>query len=510
MNTASHNIVRLFVNAAGKFPQHIAIIDQHASISYRELLRDVEKTAAYFSQKGIGSGDRVLVFVPMGIDLYRIVLALFYIGATAVFLDEWVSKKRLELCCQLADCKGFIGIPKARILGVFSKELRKIPVKLRLKKKATIAIPMANVSQEDSALITFTTGSTGIPKAADRSHSFLLEQFNALLDEIDPKADDIDMTTLPIVLFVNLGVGCTSVIADFKMTKPNSIKPSAIADQLKKHRVNRMTASPFFIRKLAEYSLENNIRFAEITKIFTGGAPVFPNEAAIYSKAFPTTQIMIAYGSTEAEPISLISTNNLLQQREKLEEGLPVGKLYKNTVLRIIGVTKEDIHHCTPTTFDQLELPEGEIGEIVVTGPHVLKRYYKNEAAFQSNKIVVNSTIWHRTGDSGFLKNGELFLTGRCQQLIKREEQYIAPFIIENKLVALEEVSIGTIVEQNNQLFLVVEPSSKQNILQPYLPDLEYDKFIILPQIPRDLRHNSKIDYEELKFILTKNLNARK
>ena len=87
------NISELFISAAKSYPNKIAIIDPKGSITYSDLEKEVQKTAAYFQKKGIKRIDRVLVFVPMGIDLYRIVLALFYIGATAVFLDEWVNKK---------------------------------------------------------------------------------------------------------------------------------------------------------------------------------------------------------------------------------------------------------------------------------------------------------------------------------------------------------------------------------------------------------------------------------
>ena len=102
------------------------------------------------------------------------------------------------------------------------------------------------------------------------------------MDEVDPKVEDIDMPVLPIVLFVNLGVGCTSVIADFKMTKPELINVSLIAEQIRKNKVNRITASPFFIRKLSEYAIQEGTEFSQVEKIFTGGAPVFPNEALLY------------------------------------------------------------------------------------------------------------------------------------------------------------------------------------------------------------------------------------
>src|SRR5688500_10751638 len=97
------NIAQLFDDASAKFPEKTAIIYNDQKISFNELHVACNDTAAYFISKGISKGDRVLIFVPMSIDLYRIILALFKIGATAVFLDEWVNKKRMEECCKIAD-----------------------------------------------------------------------------------------------------------------------------------------------------------------------------------------------------------------------------------------------------------------------------------------------------------------------------------------------------------------------------------------------------------------------
>ncbi|NJO65764.1 MAG: AMP-binding protein [Richelia sp. RM2_1_2] len=151
----------------------------------------------------------------MGIDLYRVVLAIFSIGAVAVFVDEWVSVKRLSLCCKIAKCKALIAPFPYRIAGLFISEIRNIPLFLSAKKqlRTNKKIDLATTSASDSALITFTTGSTGIPKAVDRSHGFLKSQFDALHPLLK---GDINMPMLPIVLLLNLGLGVTSVIAAFK------------------------------------------------------------------------------------------------------------------------------------------------------------------------------------------------------------------------------------------------------------------------------------------------------
>lgn len=496
------NIVSLFLEAAKKYPDHKAIIEGSSEVSYSEMEEMVRSTAAYFVRKGIRSGDRVLVFIPMSIDLYRVVLALFRVGATAVFLDEWVSFKRLEICCQLADCRGFIGVRKARWLGMLSREIRRIPIKLNLRGASDSNEAMADMNKEDSALITFTTGSTGIPKAADRTHGFLYEQFLALVDEMQPKPDDVAMPVLPIVLLVNLGIGTTSVIAPFKASKPEKMKPWQIIHQMLQHGVTQLTASPYFITRLSNQVLLDKLSLPDLKKVFTGGAPVFPSDAKMMAEAFPKAQVNIVYGSTEAEPISSISAPELVNRAVELSTGLPVGSPFHKTDLKIIRWTDKPIKPSSEIELSQITLNDGEIGEIIVSGPHVLDRYYKNPEAFAANKITADEQVWHRTGDSGFVRNGELYLTGRCAQLIPHKSGYLAPFIVEGLLHDIPKVSIGTLIQQNGDLLLVLESTIAQGELTNRLPDVPFDRLVILRQIPRDPRHFSKIDYGKLREML--------
>jgi len=504
MNKSKINIAQLFFDAARTYPNNIAIVEDSQSINYDQLAEDVKRTAAYFSAKGIKEGDRVLVFVPMSIDLYRIVLALFQLGAAAVFLDEWVSKERLLLCCNIAECKGFVGTPKARFLSYFAKELRRIPIKLNWRTRANAGLEVNLVDKDASALITFTTGSTGIPKAADRSHQFLTSQFDILKDKINANSMDVDMPILPIVLFVNLGVGATSIIAKYNSRKPASLQPNLLVEQIRKHKVNRLTASPFVVNELAKYLINNKVELNNLETIYTGGAPVFPTEAENYVKAFVNSNAKIIYGSTEAEPISSIDAKELLSRRTQLNTGLPVGKIHPATHTKVIKIVNTNLERLSKEELSEMECKENEIGEVIVAGDHVLKRYFNNPEAFALNKIIVDDVIWHRTGDSGKKIENELYLSGRCKQLIKREDDYISPFIVENLLQEIDGVSMGTIVEKDGNLLLALESDRDQNELLLKVDQLQFDKLIVLDSIPRDPRHFSKIDYPRLMEVLEK------
>lgn len=507
----SFNIVDLFYASAKKNPGKTAIIYKGQKISFGEFQQQVTATSAYFLKKGIGKGDRVMIFVPMSFDLYRIVLALFRIGATAVFLDEWVNKKRMEECCKVAQCKAFIGIFKARILSFFSSELRKIPIHLGVSYSASGSIEkFPATTKDDTALITFTTGSTGIPKAAKRTHGFLHAQFGALTAKIEPKEDDIDMPVLPIVLLINLGTGTTSVIADFKASKPNSLRPEKIIEQLKTNAVNRIIASPFFVKEISKYLIRNKISLPQLKKIFTGGAPVFPSEANIYDQAFPGALVQVVYGSTEAEPISAINVKELIENDSVLlEQGLNVGKPDKTATVKMIQLIDAPLVVNSEEELNALEVHGNTIGEIIVSGDHVLREYFNNPEGLKRNKIFIGDKCWHRTGDSGCLgKDGNLFLTGRCATLITRNGKIIAPFIYENFFQSIPGVEMGTVMLFGKKLFAIIElndPAQEKSITEKTLRcGINFDEIVFVGKIPRDPRHNSKIDYG----LLQQELNA--
>lgn len=492
-----NNIVEILFENAEKHPNKLAIIHKNKKITYGKLVQDVKDYAQYFLSKGIKKGDNILIFVPMTIELYKILSAVFYIGATAVFVDAWADKNRLNQALTIVPCKAFIACPKAFILKLISKKVREVGINIisgTINKTKNIH-PIETVTPDSTALITFTTGSTGLPKAAKRTHRFLLEQHYVLKKHLAPFIDDVDLTSLPVFILHNLACGTTSVIPDFNPQKPSDINPDKILKDIKNNNVTTSVGSPRFYEKLAEFG-----KIKGLKRIFTGGAPVFPKNARLLQENFNDCDIEIVYGSTEAEPIASISAKELLQCEDNVKDGLYIGKPIEDINVKIIESSDEPIED-----FESTWLSTGEIGEICVEGKHVLKEYYNSNEAQKFAKINYQGQIWHRTGDAGYLDNdGRLFLMGRVKNRFVHNNKEVYVFPIENALLEIEGIEIGTVLKIDEQIILVVETKIPQKKLEQELKNcgFNFDKLIIT-QIPRDPRHNSKIDYDKLKKILS-------
>ncbi|MGB0178295.1 MAG: AMP-binding protein, partial [Owenweeksia sp.] len=349
--TWNSNIVNRFLTAADKYPGRNAITETTGNITYGKLKERVSEYAGYLKASGIQTGDRVLVFLPISIELYVTVLAIFQIGAVAVFLDPWSGWKRLKASAELADCKALVAGWKIRLLMRFMPVFRSIHLKLGPGRKESPLRDTCFCEPDDQALITFTTGSSGTPKAANRTHGFLQSQLNALEDEVPFWEDDVLLTNLPVFVLVGLARGTTVVLPDYNARKPTNMKPEKVQKQITEASVRTLITSPDFAGRLAEEGPYT------VQRLFTGGAPVFPPLAQKLGKAFKEAKIIVAYGSTEAEPISSLTAEELLEE-QLISGGLPAGKPYSKCEVKIIGWRDETLQP-DREAFQDLCLPEG-------------------------------------------------------------------------------------------------------------------------------------------------------
>jgi acyl-CoA synthetase (AMP-forming)/AMP-acid ligase II len=514
-------IADLLVEQASVRPAEIALIDKkhRRKITFAELDRAVTQAASWWERQGIVRGKAVLVFVPMSADLYIAMLGLFRLGAVALFLDPSAGAEHIEQCCHRWPPAGFLGIPKAHLLRLKSSGLRRIPLKISvggwvpgarrwLKGGDDASSGESRAMPGDAALVTFTSGSTGVPKAAVRTHAFLLAQLRALAPNIALQPGQIDFATLPVFVLANLAAGVTTVIPDLDLRRPGNVDAERASMEIEQEHVDRITASPaFFERLLAFNQRESRTKtLSEVRKIYTGGAPVFPRLLQELRGLAPNAEIEAVYGSTEAEPIAHVSLEAITEDDRlamKRGKGLLAGHPVPEIEVAILSDTwGRPIGELTGSALTAASLRSGEIGEIVVSGEHVLPGYL-GRIGEEETKFRVDGLVWHRTGDAGCMdERGRIWLQGRCAARIDDARGRLYPFGVECVAMTFRDVRRAALVAERGERWLIVAAEPSETLGPELLAATSWakvDRVLIWDELPTDRRHNAKIDYPELR-----------
>lgn len=525
------NLAARLALSARQFPERVAIIDRRdgkrRAVTYGELAERVASTSAGLTDRGVVPGDRVLLFVPMSLDLYVALLAVLHRGAEAVFVDAWAGRARVNAAIAAANPRAWIGTPRAQLLRLQSEAVRRIPISivaggpwpLRRVERSARATEAALVSADTTALVTFTTGSTGQPKAAARSHGLLWAQHLALSAHLRHTEQDVDMPSLPIFVLNNLAVGITSVLPDADPRRPSAIDPRAVLANMRDEGVSTLVASPAFCERLVQEVLTRGEQLP-LRRLFTGGAPVLPPLVRALARAMPHGAEVI-YGSTEAEPIAGLdvqsmlalnggrvtaSTNGMDGAAVTAALGLCVGTPVEHITLRIVRPHRGPIE-LTESDWPAWELNAGETGEVVVAGDHVLPGYLNDPESDRTHKINDGTRIWHRTGDAGYLDNtGRLWLMGRVKHCLVRDGSSWWPLPAELRAFEVEEIAHAAYVGVGSdaravlcvEAPTVINQAATEQALRRAVQPWPIDDVVFLTRIPRDPRHESKTDLEAL------------
>lgn len=493
---------------ATRWPDRAALIatrgGRDIALTFAQLEQAADGFAGRLVQRGIGRGDPVLVFVPMSLELYVALLGLFRIGATAVFLDPSSGLPHINACCERLPPAGLVSVWPLRWLRPFVRGLRRIPRVFSPPGTDGVSPPVLPdlPLADDAALITFTSGSTGVPKAGVRSHRFLIAQHEALKNAISLEPGERDLTTLPVFVLANLASGVTSILPDAKISQPGSVNAGRLARQLRRLGPTRSGGSPAFCQRLAD----EPDALAGFQKIYTGGAPVFPALLQRLQNLIPAGRVIAVYGSTEAEPIAHIACEEIsaedwqaMREGRGLLAGVPIPEIRLRVVPDQWGKTMKIFQ----------EVAVGHPGEILVTGEHVLKGYLQG-LGDEETKVEIDGEIWHRTGDAGSCDDrGRLWLLGRCSARVCDERGTVYPFAVECLAMSFSFVRRAAFVGLRGRRMLVVEGNGRLSVenrhdLQVRAVGLGVDDVQILPRIPVDARHNAKVNYPRLLAMLGK------
>jgi acyl-CoA synthetase (AMP-forming)/AMP-acid ligase II len=458
------NAAQLFRDAARAHPERIAFFEDLRTTTFAQLWHRVARFSGALHRRGFGPGDRALIFLPMSVDLYVALLAVLKEGGVAVFLDPWVGWRRLIALARHAQPKAFLGTPKSHVLRLFVRGIDIAP--WTLDERAAPRETMFDAQDDDPALITFTTGSSGTPKHVNRPHRVLAAQHERLAESFPYEDGDVDLCTFPIFALNNLACGVPTIIPPIDLRRVDAADPKRVADVAIRCDATTATASPPLFDKLAHMSPRPTLR-----RILTGGAPVTDAQLRGWIAAWPDAEIIVAYGSSEAEPVAHI------EARERL-------------AARGLGYLAGQIANGVRT---KLELIDERVGELLVSGEHVA----------ESDKLITDAdgTRWHRMGDTGWFDEERRFwIAGRVHSTIWRDGVALHAQFIEQAAIGDDpRIRRAGAVGVNNQLVVMVE--SDHDVLEDVrrrVPEADHVGVTKTP-LPVDPRHNSKIDYEALR-----------
>ncbi|MBC7387388.1 MAG: AMP-binding protein [Cryobacterium sp.] len=514
----------------------------HLSVSLKDFEQKISSVAQGYLNLGIEQGDRVILFLPMSLDMYVAMFALQKIGAIAVFLDSWARRGSLGECAKTVSPKAMVSFHQA-FEGVGGEpEIAKIPLKIvkgsfpsNVAYSATFESLLASpatsktaaVEMEETALITFTTGSSGVPKGANRTHRFLAAQHYELHACIPYREADIDLPIFPIFSLNNLAEGVSTVIPALDVGVPSERDALILIAQMRANGVTCTTLSPSLLNGLSAYCLKNKISLPHLRRAATGGAPVSRDNLIDFTEVAENAEVWVLYGSTEAEPMAHIEAQPMIHSRTKasedadwVDEGVNVGHLVDSLERKFLKINPDPITVSAALDWEALEVKKGAVGELIVAGEHVCRDYYNNAQAFHRAKIRdERGVVWHRTGDLGRLdEDGQLWIVGRVHNVIKRLEEYHFPVRAEIVLKKLPFVRYGAYLgfpdsRLGEKIVAVIVPNDAEALnakaeLEEYRSEVRrlmdkngitVDEIVIRNAMPMDPRHHSKVEYDSLR-----------
>jgi acyl-CoA synthetase (AMP-forming)/AMP-acid ligase II len=495
---ADPNLVRHLVRLAAEQGDALAVVEPGGDrVTFGELDRRTARFAGGLRALGLGAGDRILVLAPMGIPLYVALLGVFRAGCTAVLVDPSAPRALLRATLASLGLAGFVGSPKAQLLRLLIPELRGLGLYVStgfvpLPHRGLAGLrgePLEPQPAEAPALITFTTGTSGRARAMARRHSFLDAQREALTEHMGLASGDIDLATLPVFLLNSLSAGATCVLADADLSRVGSADPERIARQLRDWEVTTTSGSPAFFAPLARALEARGERLPALRKLFVGGGRVPSRLLEQLAGVAPQAEVVVHYGSTEADPVTSIEAREVLALGgDGAGRGSCVGRPGPGLALEL----------WRPGTSEPAA--PGEPGEVVVSGDYVNRSYFRDPEADARYKVERDGRTWHRTGDvARWDEAGRLWLLGRVGEAVEGRW----PLVVEALAESAPWVRRAGLGARDGRAVLVVEldPSAPEDWRAQLASRCEVGE-VLGGSVPVDHRHNAKVDRPALARLL--------
>lgn len=420
-------------------------------LTYAELDAQARAIGAVLADQGV-SGERVLLLYPPGLDFVKGFFGCLYAGAVAV--PAYPPRRnrymaRIEAISSDAEARAALTVADVsdRVEGLLddSPSLRN----LAWIATDTIPVEMAEswrpraIRSSDLAVLQYTSGSTGSPKGVMLTHANTMHNVCLIAYSFEPTRDGMGLTWLPTYHDMGLVGG---VLKPLFIGRPNVLmspmaflqKPVRWLQGISRYRV-LISGGPNFAYdlctdKVTDADLEG-LDLSSWNVAFNGAEPIRPSTLEAFTNRFAPAGFrkeaffpcygmaettLIVTGSYTHEPPIIRCFDGQALDEHRVVAALP----HEESARRIVGcghvLPDEEVVIVDPASLKRL--PDHQVGEIWIRGPSVAVGYWRKpdetEQAFHARIAGEPDARYLRTGDLGFMDQGELFVTGRLKDLI--------------------------------------------------------------------------------------------
>lgn len=449
---------------AERYPNQPALAEAAGIWTYKQLDSVVAVTRDWLIDSGVRPGDRVMLVGENSRAFVAVFLALTGIDAWPVLVNARLSEREIDDIEHHCGSRRVIyttsvsqhATEHARRRGAVIREIGELgPIGLGPLSEHVKPEPVDSDSREGVAALIYTSGTTGIPKGVMLTHRNLLflAAISAKLRSIDH--NDRLLGVLPMSHAVGLSVVLLGTLFSGGMLYLLPYFDSmTVRDILERERLTVILGVPAMFTQFLEYAKLRRIKslqFPELRIVSSSGAPL---HAAIKSATEELFGLVLhnGYGVTECSPTIALT------RVESPRADTTVGPAFPGIEIKIVGANKKSVG-------------EGEVGELWVRGPNVMKGYYR---APQETSAVIDADGWFNTRDLARMQEGNLFIVGRTKELIVHLGFNVYPVEVEAVLTAYPGVVraavIGRSVDGSGEelviAFVQLQPESPTTVAE--------------------------------------------
>src|ERR1022692_3066509 len=422
-------------------PERPALVEASGAWTYRQLASAVSDAQGWLLDSGVRPGDRVMVVCENCRAFVAILLALGGLDAWPALVNARLSAREVD---EIRDHCGARRVIYTTSVSPHAREhvKRHGAVIQEVASLGSIAVgplkdgvqpePVDREAAQRIGALIYTSGTTGLPKGVMLTHRNLLfvAEVSAKIRSLTP--DDRLYGVLPMSHAVGLSVVLLgSLLSGATLYLAWRFDPVAALATLEKERLTVVLGAPGMFSLLAEYAKLKglkSLKFPSLRIISSSGAPLQPTVKTQVESLFGMV-LHNGYGVTECSP-------NISQAKVgEYRTDTSVGRVLPGVEVQLVG-------------SDQRPVADGEVGELWVHGPNVMKGYYH---APEETAAAINPEGWFNTRDLARLENGYLFIVGRTKELIVRFGENVYPAEVEAVLNAhpavVRSAVIGRAVE---------------------------------------------------------------